>query len=404
MSKFEKTRNNFTKTRNNKENLPMKRPILLLLACAAVALIAVAPKTLGQDEQVKKLKGYFLTAPVRSIDAATLQAQSDAGAGLKVWTYKATSTRVGSKGQKFTGVMVGNSPYTNKGTTTTTMQVVPLIITIGSTVFDPTKPDNACAGGKVPLTLYQNSPIIKPASFTMNGVNVGKTSYTDAFQRASFWTPVNKNGGTYHNKLKLVTLKPVKVNLGSHSAILTNTCGPLGGVDINEFEPLLEQTIIPGLGQGVNPKTFVTFLMYNVVMYEGTTSNCCILGYHFGIGSPVQTYSPFEFDTTKAFGSSFTDAYIAAHEVDEWQDDPLGNNAVPAWGHVGQVSGCQGNLEVGDPLTGGGHPFTVPLGGYTYHLQELAMYSWFFGPPSIGAGKKFSDNGTFTSAQGACTN
>jgi hypothetical protein len=42
--------------------------------------------------------------------------------------------------------------------------------------------------------------------------------------------------------------------------------------------------------------------------------------------------------------------------------------------------------------------------GYTYHLQELAMYSWFYGPPSIGAGKKFSDDGTFTSAQGACTN
>jgi hypothetical protein len=140
----------------------------------------------------------------------------------------------------------------------------------------------------------------------MNGVNVGKTSYTDAFQRASFWTPIKKNGGTYHNKLKLVTLKPVKINLGSHSAILTSTCGPLGGVDINEFEPLLEQTIIPGLGQGVNPKTFVTFLMYNVVMYEGNTNNCCILGYHYGIGSPVQTYSPFEFDTTKAFGNSFT--------------------------------------------------------------------------------------------------
>jgi hypothetical protein len=239
----------------------------------------------------------------------------------------------------------------------------------------------------------------------MNGVNVGKTSYTDAFQRASFWTPISKNGGTYHNKLKLVTLKPIVVKPGSNSAILTSTCGPLGGVDINWFEPYLENTVIPSLsGQGVNPTTFVTFLMYNVVMYVGQPGNCCILGYHFGIGNPVQTYSPYTFDTTGAFGGAIKDTYIAAHEVNEWQDDPLGNNATPAWGHIGQVSGCQNNLEVGDPLTGIGNPFTVNMSGYTYHLQELAMYSWFYGPPSIGAGKKFSDNGSFTSAQGACTN
>jgi hypothetical protein len=381
----------------------MRRTVLFLLVCAVVTLVAVVPGVLGQDDQTK-LKGYFLSMPVRSIDSKTLQNQSDAGSGLKVWTYHAKSTRAGSKGQKFTGVMVGNSPYTNKGTTTTTMQVVPLIIKIGSTTFNPTVADNSCAKGKVPITLYQQSPMIKPVTFKMNGVNVGKTSYTDAFQRASFWTPISKNGGTYHNKLKLVTLKPVKVDASSYGVIETNTCGPLGGIDINSFEPLLEGTIIPSLsGQGVNPKTFVTFLMYNVVMYQGNPNNCCILGYHFGIGNPVQTYSPFEFDTTDAFGGAFTDAYIAAHEVNEWQDDPLGNNPTPAWGHVGQVQGCQNNLEVGDPLTGIGNPFTVKLSGYTYHLQELAMYSWFYGGPSIGAGKKFSDNGTFTSAQGACT-
>jgi hypothetical protein len=383
----------------------MKRTVLFLLALAAVALIAVAPKMLGQDDQAV-LKGYFLSKPVRSIDPLTFQAQSDAGSGLKVWTYKATSTRQGSKGQKFSGVMVGNSPYTNKATTTTTMQVVPLIITIGSTVFDPTKPDNACFAGKVPMTMYEQSPITNAAPFKMNGVNVGTTAYTDAFQRASFWTPVNKNGGTYHNDLKLKVLKPVKVDLGTNnSTILTSTCGPLGGLNLSPFEALLENTIIPSLSkQGVNPKTFVTFLMYNVVMYEGSTSNCCVLGYHFGIGNPLQTYSPFEFDTTGAFGGEIFDTYVAAHEVDEWQDDPLGNNPVPAWGHIGQVSGCQNNLEVGDPLTGGGNPFQVKMSnGYTYHLQELAMYSWFYGPPSIGTGKKFSDNGTFTSAQGACT-
>ena len=33
--------------------------------------------------------------------------------------------------------------------------------------------------------------------------------------------------------------------------------------------------------------------------------------------------------------------------------DPLGNNMTPLWGGIRFVSGCQGNLEVGDPLTAG---------------------------------------------------
>jgi hypothetical protein len=56
-------------------------------------------------------------------------------------------------------------------------------------------------------------------------------------------------------------------------------------------------------------------------------------------------------------------------------DDPLVNNATPAWGNIGQVTGCQSNLEVGDPLTG--TAFTATLNGFTYHPQELVFFSWF---------------------------
>jgi hypothetical protein len=144
-------------------------------------------------------------------------------------------------------------------------------------------------------------------------------------------------------------------------------------------------------------------MLYNTTIYISNPNNCCVGGYHGAFGSPVQTYSPFQFDTVGVFGVGSEDTDIMAHEVNEWQDDPLGNNATPAWGHIGQVTNCQNNLEVGDPLTGTNYP-NVTLSGYTYHLQELAFFSWFFGPPSVGAGAKFSDNGTFTSAQGACTN
>jgi hypothetical protein len=90
-----------------------------------------------------------------------------------------------------------------------------------------------------------------------------------------------------------------------------------------------------------------------------------------------------------------------AHEVGEWMDDPFVNNPTPAWGHTGQVSGCQNNLEVGDPLTGTNIPSVTGSNGFTYHLQELAFFSWFYGAPSIAVNDWFSDNNTFTSDAGA---
>ena len=127
---------------------------------------------------------------------------------------------------------------------------------------------------------------------------------------------------------------------------------------------------------------------------------CCILGYHGAFGFPVQTYAPLDFDTSGIFGGRIEDTSIMAHEVGEWMDDPFGSNPTRAWGHVGQVGGRQNNREVGDPLTGTNiHTVTVP-NGYTYHLQELSLFSWFYGAPSIGAGGLFSDNGTFKTDAG----
>ena len=63
-------------------------------------------------------------------------------------------------------------------------------------------------------------------------------------------------------------------------------------------------------------------------------------------------------------------------------DDPFRINPTPLWGNIGQVQGaCQGNLEVGEPLTGTDVPDVTMPNGYTYHLQELAFFSWFFGAP-----------------------
>jgi hypothetical protein len=160
---------------------------------------------------------------------------------------------------------------------------------------------------------------------------------------------------------------------------------------------------------GATASQFPILLLYNVVMSAGapTLTNCCILGYHGATAGPPsgKTYSPMEFDQTGIFGPSVNDTSVAAHEIGEWMDDPYGKNPTPAWGGIGQVSGCQSNLEVGDPLSGKMFPAVKMSNGFTYHLQELAFFSWFYNAqsdPSIGAGGKFSDNGTFKGPAKVC--
>jgi hypothetical protein len=375
-------------------------------ALGLAVLTGFAPRAAGQED----ISGHPLVFAVKPLQGGNAQAildDSAAGKGLTMWPYTIKSTRSGSAGKTFKGVMVGNSPITTKATTTTTVYVVPLIFKIGGLTFDPTVADASCMAGKVPLTVLKNSPmVVGTHDFKINGIDVGKAQYSDAFQRASFWKDVSANGGTYHNKLAYKFLPAVTITPGSaNSALFTVTGGCIanyGGVEINWLDAELQGTIIPSLAsKGVGPTNLPIFMIYNTTMYINTTAQCCVGGYHGAFGSPVQTYSPFGFDTVGVFGAGGEDTDIMAHEVNEWQDDPLGNNPTPAWGKIGQVTGCQTNLEVGDPLTGTNYP-NVTLSGFTYHLQELAFFSWFYGPPSIGAGAKFSDNGTFKVAQGAC--
>jgi len=186
-------------------------------------------------------------------------------------------------------------------------------------------------------------------------------------------------------------------------------CAPLGIVDINWFDTYLTGTVVPALAKenNLDPTNLPIFLVYNVVWASPANSlaGCCALGYHGTTGFPIptQTYSPAEFDTTGVFTSdgSILDTEVLSHEIDEWMNDPMISNPTPPWGHTGQVSGCQANLEVGDPLSGTDMPLVTMPNGFKYHLQELAFFSWFFGAPSIGVNGWFSDNGTFLTDAGA---
>ena len=128
-----------------------------------------------------------------------------------------------------------------------------------------------------------------------------------------------------------------------------------------------------------------------------------MLGYQNATAAALkaQTYSVSDFDSSGFLPPEYNDTLILSHELAEWADDPFTVNATPAWGNTGQVVGCQGNLEVGDPLTPTGFP-PVMMNGFTYHLQELAFMTWFFGGPGMSAGGLFSNNGTFTTPSTLC--
>jgi hypothetical protein len=370
--------------------------------------------------EAPRLHGYYTVRTDRSMTDADVSAAA-AASGLRLFRYTATSTR---DGRKYNGVIIGPSPFNHGGGTVITPAIlVPLIITThtigtsvarngtiatkpGTTVFNSTVASSSCLASpnNVPLKLVQQSPLFKKAGFKSGSVNLGVTQYTDAVQRAELWGLINQ--GTYHSLVSLRTIAPIKINVAANQGLALATtslgppgfCTPLGILNINSFDKLLRSKVLPALrGSGVNPSTFPIFLMANVVMASQPTNlkSCCTLGFHGSSGSPAQTYSPSNFDTTGLFGTNGRDTATLSHEVAEWMNDPFGNNPTPAWGHIGQVPGCQNNLEVGDPLSGTDLALVRMPNGFSYHLQDEAGISWFFFSPSIGANGFFSLKGTF---------
>jgi len=411
----------------------MKRIVWSLLFLVAAGLIMLRSLALAQDGgQPGQLHGYYTVVPLHG--ATNAQALSGAAVATTVpmSAYSFTASRDGSTR---TGVLIGRSPFAHGARTTNIKTVlIPVIFKLKDVAnnsvtdtFDPTANDATCSPHGKPFTLVQSSPVLTPIDFTMpaiGGINVGTGQYLDEFQRASFWSDVMVTGDRFHTTLSPVTIAPTQTvtvtsttnGLGYQANQFGGggSCAPLGVVNAAFWDPSLEginspgeaQTLITSLTTAgtIGPTTLPIFVFYNVVIAFGNSpfSNCCVLGYHGAQGSPVQTFSVSDYETTGLF-SPGEDISAMSHEIGEWMDDPLGNNFVPKWGHIGQQPGCQDNLEVGDPLSGTQFPLSA-IGGMTYHPQELVFFSWFMGTPSLGVDGDFSNNDTFTNDAGPpCT-
>ena len=334
------------------------------------------------------------------------QARASALAGTTVPEYTATQ-KVGTRSFRYT--IVGKNPAIKVANPSTTVnaEIIPLVMKFAGHTWDPTKVDS-CDPGASALARTQNSPIVKAKAHTYGGTALGTTQVVDAFQRAEFWkfakpTGINPN---FHVKLAFKTLAPVTITVPlADAATGTTPCGNglLGAAEINWLDNHLQTVVIPSLAsKGVGTTNFPIFLLHNFVEYVNVTANCCVLGYHntFSRTAGAQTYGLAMYDNSTDFSGS-ADISALTHEVGEWQNDPNTVNPTPSWGNIGQVSGCQANLEVGDPLSG--TTFNDALGGFTYHPQEMAFFSWFYHQsPSLGVNGWFSDHGTFRTFAAPC--
>ena len=341
-------------------------------------------------------------------------------ANIPVWSYSLAATKDGTT---YTGQIVGGNPFARGGrTTTVNVVIIPLIINITQGVvpysFDPTVGDGTCpVGASNAIAKTTASPIFTASPWSINGVSQGTVTFPDAYQIAEFSAPLGYHLAFNVSTAATQTLSYTVPAGGDATAAVfslggtqcgdvgpTNQSGRIGVVNINTLDGQL-QTLITSLS--LSAGQFPLFVTNDSVISNGAAStigNCCILGYHSAVTFPGQTYGIAEFDRGTVFGPTTADVSVLSHEVMEWVNDPSGNNLTPPWGVVGQVSGCQGNFETGDPLSGTLHT-PVTLGGFTYHIQEQAYFSWFFnsnGTASLAQGGKFSTNGTFAGPAKAC--
>jgi hypothetical protein len=410
---------------------------MLFAPCAAIVLCVFARQSVGQDQaqpesEKPRLHGYFLVKPAPNrmdIDSLASLAASSLTQTLPLSTVFVDSSR---DGNHYRAALVGKDPFNGGGSVSVPTYIVPLIIrthkigtsfdpetgivstTPGIRTFNPTVADTACltSPNDVPLTLLQESPIFKPATFDFGGTVVGRTQYGDAFQRANFWKVDDHD--TYHVRLGPVkTLAPVVIDApAAYGLALARSalgppalCAPLGLIDVEWFENLLAGTVIPALAaQGVNPSTFPVFLVHNVAWASPVTNlnTCCatVVNSVTGVPLPIQTYSAIDFDSTEVFGTDTKDTYYPSAGVGLWMNNPFFVNDTPLWGNVGSVVGCDPLLDVIDPLIGTPSLRIAMPNGFTYHLPELAFFSWFFGAPSVGVNGWFSNNATFLTDAG----
>jgi hypothetical protein len=283
--------------------------------------------------------------------------------------------------KKFSYSMVGTSPITSPSSTTTvSTEIQPVTFKFANGIS---------ISGSAAASAIANSPIFVNTNFP-----TGTGQYLDLFQRANFAKYIGSK--PYHVRLGLPSIRSaivINVPKASGETHKTKTGVSYGLVDFAFVVNTMTNLINAGK---FNPATLPIFVAGNVFEYQQVDVLCCILGYHEATSpsaGQMVTYIYTSYPTSGLFNGGFADTAVLSHEVGEWMDDPFGTNVVRYWSTPQHPGLCFSDLlEVGDAIEYFPVPtFTVALNGRTYHMQDLAFFSWFTGAsPSVGAGGRYS--------------
>ena len=285
--------------------------------------------------------------------------------------------------------MVGTNPWAGSASTTVPVEIIPIAL-----IFS----NGASLDGASRVANTISSPIFQPfASQT------GFTQFGDAVFRASFYEVVEKISPDWHVALGHPAVLPT-LNITVPPEFGFQFTGsvsgaPIGLVNMDWFSKQLRNLLTM---VNPDPHSLSIFLTYNAFLFSGTPDKCCVIGLHSAVASPgpgntqnVNTFVWASHNDAHIFSVPMEDITALSHEVAEWYSDPLVNNVVPAWVQPGS-SACFSNLlEVGDAMeTFPDLSFRVLLNGTEYHLQDVALFSWFARQsPSIGLKGRYSYKG-----------
>lgn len=307
-------------------------------------------------------------------------AKSPAGSGLPLWNGSFVGTVFGET-QTYNFTMVGTNPATTNKTTTVSVEIIPVELKIGNTLYSPLYPAKGDTVSVLDRTL--DSPLFrKSVDFVQGGTDLGKTQYEDAFQRGNFWESVQTNSN-YHVLFHPIVGPTQRLHPVGASATKINGVGLVDYVYFDEtVQRLIRNLQLPA-------STLPLFLVSGVYWTE-FGDECCIGGWHGSLTSnsaySVATYMPSRVGLSGVSGFAQNVAAMS-HELGEFMDDPLINNIV-----------CDGYgiLEVGDPLETeanfGGYPYTT--NGFTYTLQDLVFLPYFGAPTSTSVNGWYTFQGT----------
>jgi hypothetical protein len=238
------------------------------------------------------------------------------------------------------------------------------------------------------------------------------TQFADAVQRAEFYSTMDPSWHTILAPRQLPTLT-VHLRQSDHCPSGPNNAGcnyvyalnPNGTccafILVNDaapdffFDAALGDVVGKDIANNsITTKDISSFLFSNVFLFDGDTSQCCILGFHnYFFNSTPTTEQRWVIDFASwispgLFGSTFTDVTGLSHEITEIYNDPFlasdgVHNLTPWW--LAPNGNCGETRETGDVIEGLPNSTYTIVGknGFTYHPQNEALLQWFeFKDPS----------------------